>query len=106
MAIDITQIASDITNIINDLPTTATFNSQSVVGFKSVLNRRDILDIEGLREQYVLSIYIKLSSFSSLPDIDDIFVISSIDYRILNKVIDPTGVYCRYDLGEEYSNAV
>lgn len=100
MALDLTLLDSDVSNIIGDLPVTVVTEYDTVTGSKSSLSRFDLLVEEGLRERIAFSVFLKVSELTTLPGIDETCTVLGVVYQIIGKSTGDAGQLLRLDLGE------
>ena len=103
MPIDTAQVATDLANILADLPVTVTYGGSPYTGRKTELRRSDVLADEGLRDEYRFSVYVRSSLLPALPAEGETVVISGTTWRILRVSQNAAESYVRLDLGEEYA---
>jgi len=100
MALDLTLLNADVSNIIADLPVTVVTQYDTVTGSKSSLGRLDFLVDEGMRERIAFSVFLKISELTTIPDIDETCTILGVIYEIVGKSTDDTDQLLRLDLAE------
>lgn len=98
MAIDTSQLATDLGNIISDLPTTGTFAGFTVQGVFTDLDVGKDLESGGFVSDFSAQFYAKLSDFSTVPTAGVTFGASSKVFRVANVSTSPDGIGIRLDL--------
>ena len=101
MALDLNIFKNDLANIISDLPTSYTYNSQPYTGIKSKLSLDKNFAEIGTLDAYVFSIVSKMSDFETLPEIDDEITYNGTAYRIAKITPDSCDCAVRFDLAEK-----
>ena len=105
------QLDADLSAMFADLPITVTFGAQSATCTRSTYgarlgggtSREDVMEDEGLRDEYRFSVYLRAADFSPLPSAGDTVVIATVTYRVLLREDDSAARVTRLDLGEEYA---
>ena len=104
--IDTAQWATDLRNVIADLPVNGIFGGKTVQGCKSVLSADEVAAAAGELEGYRLSFYVLAADWTADPAVTppengDLLNVNGTDYRILRTHSDVVGM--RYDLGDKYT---
>lgn len=92
MALSTTMLQSDLDFMINDLPTTVTWEGSSYSCVVSDITSEDALDMAGIMESNSFQVIISLDDFDSYPDVGDRVTISSKNYRITQTSDSPDGI--------------
>jgi hypothetical protein len=107
MALDSTILDADAAFIVQqDLPVTVTVSGTPYTGTRMSVRQARESASEGLRNNYVFSVYLLIADFSTLPDVDDLVSIGGTEYLVLSKDTDDAVDILRLDLGEKFGNGV
>jgi hypothetical protein len=103
MPLNLTQLSTDLDNIIADMPSTVTIATVDYTCTKTKLKREFDYTSFGLDDDYEFSIIMNSSVLSSIPDTHSLVTISSVEYRILRKEIDSAAQKVELFLGGKYA---
>jgi len=94
MAIDLTVFATDLTNVIADMPADLTWGQQTISGMHSELRQSDQVEAPGFLRDASLTFQAKVTSFSgsTLPNPGDKVTLGGVEYRIVSAMKSPDAV--------------
>ena len=76
------------------------FSGQSVNGVTTTELRNDLLADEGLREEFRFGLYVRVSDFTTAPDVDDVLSVDGDSFIVIAKGTGGVGQMIRLDMGE------
>ena len=107
MALSSTILDADAAYIVKqDLPVTVTVGVSTYTGTRMSVRQMRESASEGLRQKYAFSIYLLLSDFATVPDVDDLITIAAIEYIVISKDVDDAQDILRLDLSEKFTNGI
>lgn len=93
MALSTTMLESDLEFMVNDLPTTMTWNGQSLTVTRSLVDRRDDVQAEGILFEHDVEVVAVVSDFTgALPNIRDTITVDSVQYYVDTRTLSQDGV--------------
>lgn len=98
MPIDTSQLATDLSNVIVDLPTTFIYKSVSYTGVFTDLSLGNKLEEGGFVSEFDAQMFVLQSVFTTLPVAGEEITVSSAVYRIDKTSKSPDGAAIRLDL--------
>jgi len=98
MAISLAQLATDLGNVIADLPTTFTYAGADYTGSFTTLTVGHNLEAGGFVNDFAGSITAKQSAFSILPTAGVTVGIGGVVYRVAQTIKSPAGDGIQLDL--------
>ena len=98
MAIDTAILDKHLKAVIADLPVTMIFGLQSVAVMVGDTDRNEEVQDVGYFDNRALRVTIAASDFSPAPDNNDKVTVGGEIFRVVNKIVSPSGVQVMYDL--------
>ena len=103
MALDKTIISNTFNKLLEQLPVTVTYSGSTYTGTKTIVNADRFYYDEGLQDNYSFSVHLLQADFSSLPIVDELVIIDSVSYRIIDIEKDAADCGIKIHLGERYA---
>lgn len=97
------QLEADLRAMIADMPTVATFGTQSVTGCKGVRVITEDQNAAGELTGYRFSFWSVLSDWEPVPVEGDLLTIGGTEFRVLRLADDPAGL--RLDMGAKFAGS-
>lgn len=93
------QFDSDFSGMIADLPTSATWNGNTITGVFTDLSKADQPEIGGFVVDYDASLHARVSQLPAIkPNVGAVFVIDSKHYVVDRIIVTPDGVEYQFQL--------